>query len=291
MPPIHDLEEGKALIRRINREAKLSGGRVLFEGLEWRNDIRASVNITRLPIGEIYFTQDSLSQNIGLPGDTAHCKSGHILQSVVELLIGGDSSWFLLDVLIDKDERGRGGYFSCNNRRLAVLRIYQFVSREILESLGSRWKEASKQAWSPSVVKAGPLRLRPYIQVRARVWGWRHYEHRAHLPNAHQPNARVSEVFCRHPITCMTRGDISPGNCGDLRIEGTVITVKELAKGLADFFTGKIGLKKWKDISSLLNENGRSAAAKVVDLKREFWLEDRETEVPKEPPAKRRRSL
>ena len=296
MPPIPDFEEVKTLIQRIKREVKQRHGHFLFEGLQWRNDIRASVDVTRLPIGKIYFTQASLSQNIGLPGDTSHHKSGHILQSVVELLIGAtDSSRFLLDVLKDEDPQGNETYFSCNNRRLAVLWIYQFVSRAILDSLGFSYKEAVKKALKDGRrlprFKAGPLRLRPYILVQARVWGWRHYEHRAHLPNAHQPNFRVSEVFCRQPIACMKRGDISSGNCGDLRIEGTVITVQELAEGLAEFFTGNIDLQKWNDISSLLNRNGRSAAEKIVDLKRKFWREDQATEAPGEPPVKRRRSL
>lgn len=205
----------EALLEKIKRDSFGRGLYKYFEGMQWpslRNPgVDLDVQLLEVDLDKLHFSQESISQKIGVPGDARHEKSGHLLEALVEVLHTGDISWVELDVMRDEGKGGRILYVSCNNRRLAVLKLYQEISRALLDAVRTSWRASPRK----TQFQLQEIVLTPRVAVRARVWEWMKYDER--YDHEGFPAAR-----CRHDIDCsrFARSFEQDKTCDDIEIRG-----------------------------------------------------------------------
>jgi hypothetical protein len=152
---------------------------------------------------KLFFTQQGISPFMKGRKDTSEDKTCHLLDTVRGFLTSGDISWVILDVL--EIEIGRESHcFTCNNRRLACLKMYEQISWQLLQG-----RDVSSSAWNQTFVM-GPYILMPRIKVKCRVW-----------------SSRWST--CLHQLECLSSNSLSPDKCWDIEIRDIWQTLEQFS--------------------------------------------------------------
>ena len=161
-----------------------------------------------VPVQDLRFTQDSIAFEL-------KDGSSHILGLVLQFLDTGDFSSISLAAVLHN-----GVYYSCNNRRLAALKIYAHVSRAVMKSVYD--DERYNDIQMNQQIKIADSYFTPYFEVPCAI-------------------RRFSDYNCSHDVEChgspQDRNVLDPRLCKDIRVRRINVTAHAISRSLSKMFT------------------------------------------------------
>jgi len=211
-----------------------------------------------ISVEELRFSQDTVRFNFS-------DGSGSLLDMILHLMETGAFSGSPLAVLVHE-----GVYYSCNNRRLAALKIYEYLSRLVVRKLQ---RDVSSRARDGISTKVGESFFVYPLAVPCAVRDFRSYDC-SHDVECHRSPKRTNFLF--------------PRECQDVRIRWLEITALDLARAVGELF---LSAQLDPELQKRLVRNGYGGS--LLDLRQRLeavnsWIaQDREHRRRLEARAKR----